>query len=155
MSKWTDTEEWKGLLNGDGCPICQRGGKPTNIIAELKASYLVAGDEAVLKGACALFFKRHAVELYELSPEEAADFIGDVRRVAKIVQELTGAVKINYEIHGNTIPHLHMHLFPRYRGDAFENQPINPRLASPEIYAPGEFAALIAAIQEALGRTEE
>jgi diadenosine tetraphosphate (Ap4A) HIT family hydrolase len=22
-------------------------------------------------------------------------------------------VKLNYEIHGNTIPHLHMHLYPR------------------------------------------
>lgn len=150
MSRWTEAEEWNGLLSGEGCPICRRGGKPTNIIAELKACYLVAGEEAVLKGSCALFFKRHAVELYELTPEEAADFIAEVQRVAKIVQELTGAVKMNYEIHGNTIPHLHLHLFPRYRGDAFENQPINPRLASAEIYAPGEFAALVKAIQSAL-----
>jgi diadenosine tetraphosphate (Ap4A) HIT family hydrolase len=155
MSKWTDEQEWQRLLSGEDCPICRRGGKPTNIIAELKACYLVAGDEAVLKGSCALFFKRHAVELYELSAAEAADFIADVQRVAKIVQELTGAVKMNYEIHGNTIPHLHVHLFPRYRGDAFENQPINPRLASPEIYAPGEFAALVDAIQAALGEIED
>jgi len=33
--------------------------------------------------------------------------------------------KLNYEIHGNTIPHLHMHLFPRFDGDPFEGRPID------------------------------
>jgi hypothetical protein len=33
--------------------------------------------------------------------------------------------KMNYEIHGNTIPHLHMHLFPRFDGDPFEGGPID------------------------------
>jgi diadenosine tetraphosphate (Ap4A) HIT family hydrolase len=32
---------------------------------------------------------------------------------------------MNYEIHGNTIRLLHMHLFPRFDGDPFEGQPIN------------------------------
>jgi diadenosine tetraphosphate (Ap4A) HIT family hydrolase len=32
---------------------------------------------------------------------------------------------MNYEIHGNTIPHLHVHLFLRYKGDPFEGGPIN------------------------------
>ena len=52
----------------------------------------------------------------------------DLQRVSEVVQEITGAVKLIYEIHGNTIPHLHVHLFPRYKGDLFENRPINPRL---------------------------
>lgn len=34
---------------------------------------------------------------------------------------------MNYEIHGNTIPHLHMHLFPRFDGDPFEGRPIDGR----------------------------
>jgi diadenosine tetraphosphate (Ap4A) HIT family hydrolase len=44
----------------------------------------------------------------------------DIQRVAKVLQVITGAVKLNYEIHGNTIPHLHLHLLPRYREDPFE-----------------------------------
>jgi diadenosine tetraphosphate (Ap4A) HIT family hydrolase len=32
---------------------------------------------------------------------------------------------MNYEIHGNSIRHLHMHLFPRHDGDPFEGQPID------------------------------
>lgn len=93
-----------------------------------------------MKGYCFLLYKRHAVELYELSPEEANAFMRDAQRTAKAVHEITGAVKLNYEIHGNTIPHLHLHLFPRYIGDPFENQPINPRIVKNPVYAPGEFA---------------
>ena len=63
----------------------------------------------------------------------------DARKVSRAIACVTGAVKMNYEIHGNSIPHLHMHFFPRYRGDQFEGQPINPRLVVQPIYAPGQF----------------
>jgi diadenosine tetraphosphate (Ap4A) HIT family hydrolase len=92
-----------------------------------------------MRGYCCLVLRRHAVELYELSPDEASALIHDVQRVAEAVQKITGAIKLNYEIHGNTIPHLHVHLFPRYKGDPFENGPIDARLIRESPYAAGEF----------------
>jgi hypothetical protein len=44
-----------------------------------------------------------------------------------------------HEIHGNTLPHLHVHLFPRYNGDPFEDGPFNPSLIRESPYGPGEF----------------
>lgn len=151
MSKWTNPEEWRRLLSGESCPIC-RDGKPFHIIAELEASYLTASDGATTKGNCTLFLKRHAVELYELSPPEAAAYMRDVQRASKAIHEVTGAVKMNYEIHGNTIPHLHMHLYPRYVGDPFEGQPINPRIVQSSVYAPGEFVDFVAQVQQRLSQ---
>jgi diadenosine tetraphosphate (Ap4A) HIT family hydrolase len=52
----------------------------------------------------------------------------DIQRVSRALQAVTGAIKMNYEIHGNTIPHLHVHFFPRYEGDPFEGKPIEPRV---------------------------
>jgi len=52
-------------------------------------------------------------------------------------------VKINYEIHGNSIPHLHMHFFPRYRGDQFEGGSINPKLTVQPVYSAGEFDTIL------------
>jgi diadenosine tetraphosphate (Ap4A) HIT family hydrolase len=58
---------------------------------------------------------------------------------------------MNYEIHGNSIPHLHMHFFPRYRGDHFEGRPIDPRMVVQPVYGSGEFGELRRAILTALG----
>jgi diadenosine tetraphosphate (Ap4A) HIT family hydrolase len=149
VSKWSNSEEWARLRSAETCPVCLRG-RPSDIIAELDASFLMAGEDAPLKGYCFLLLNRHAVELYELAPEEANAFIRDVQRAAQAVHEITGAVKLNYEIHGNTIPHLHLHLFPRYVGDAFEHQPINPRIVKTPVYAPGEFAEFAARLRAAV-----
>jgi diadenosine tetraphosphate (Ap4A) HIT family hydrolase len=127
MSRWADPEEWARLVTPEGCPICTGGG-PTHIVAELEVSWLTMGDEpGPLPGSCALFLRRHAVELHDLEPDEACAYMRDIQRVSRAVKAATGAVKMNYEIHGNTIPHLHTHFFPRYPGDPFEGQPINPR----------------------------
>ena len=81
-----------------------------------------------LPGTCALFLRRHAIELHDLTEEEGAAWMRDIQRLSRVLATASGATKMNYEVHGNTIPHLHMHFFPRYAGDPFENQPINPRL---------------------------
>jgi len=47
--------------------------------------------------------------------------------VAKALSDLLSPVKMNYEIHGNTIPHLHVHLYPRFSDDPFVGGPIDPR----------------------------
>ena len=138
MSSWIDPALWQRLLLPDGCPICTRGA-PYHVIAELEASWLTMGeDPAVLPGTCALFLRRHAIELYELPADEAGAYMRDLQRVSRALHEATGAVKINYEIHGNTIPHLHTHLFPRYVGDPFEGKPIEPRTPAGAFAAPVE-----------------
>jgi diadenosine tetraphosphate (Ap4A) HIT family hydrolase len=148
MSKW-NALEWEGLLNGSACPIC-RDGKPYGIVAELPTSYLTSSPHGATRGNCTLFLKRHAVELYELSADEAFAFMRDLQSAAEVIQRITGAVKMNYEIHGNTIPHLHLHLYPRFRGDPFENGPINPRLVQESPYEAGEFEAFVQKLQAGL-----
>lgn len=137
MSKWK-SPEWEALYSGEVCPIC-RPGQPLGIVTELNATYLTSSADSPMRGYCCLVLKRHAVELHDLSADEGALFMRELQRVAEAVHTITGAVKLNYEIHGNTIPHLHVHLFPRYRGDPFEDGPIEPRLIRESPYKTGEF----------------
>jgi diadenosine tetraphosphate (Ap4A) HIT family hydrolase len=141
MSQWTDAERWEQLVRGEGCPICRAGG-PLHLLAELEVTQLSMGEDGPMRGYCCLFLKRHAVELHDLGDAEGAAFMRDVQRVSRALKEATGAVKLNYEVHGNTLPHLHVHFFPRSRGDAFEGGPINPRAVKGPVYAPGELAVL-------------
>lgn len=141
MSVWRDPALWAAVRTPAGCPICRRGA-PLDVVAELDASWVTMGEAAAVRGYVCVVFRRHAVELHDLSVAEGAAFIRDVQRVSAAVAEVTGAVKLNYEIHGNTVPHLHLHIFPRYVGDRFEGRPIDPRTVAGPVYAPGEFAEL-------------
>lgn len=70
--------------------------------------------------------KRHVVEPFEPPPPERAPFWEDKLLAARALARLFRPRKLNYEIHGNTIPHLHVHVYPRYPGDPYEGGPIDP-----------------------------
>lgn len=149
MSLWNDPDLWSALCSGEACPICRQG-EPLDLVKKLEAAWLTMGESAPVRGYVCLVSQIHAVELHDLHEAASCAFMRDARRVSKAVASVTGAVKMNYEIHGNSIPHLHMHLFPRYRGDQFEGQPINPRVAVQPVYAPGEFERIRSALFIAL-----
>jgi diadenosine tetraphosphate (Ap4A) HIT family hydrolase len=94
------------------CPICDRG-EPLGIVAELKSTWVTTDPEAEVPGYVCVVSKRHVVEPYELPPDELDAFWRESMLVARAVADLLRPSKMNYEIHGNTIPHLHMHLYPR------------------------------------------
>lgn len=97
--------------------------------------------------------KRHAVELHDLGDAEAASLMSDMRRVSRALQTVTGAVKINVDIHGNTLPHLHVHFFPRYIGDPYEDGPIDfCRTEDNEefTYRPGELRRFVECLRSAV-----
>ena len=149
MSAWRDPDTGAAVRTPEGCPICRRG-TPLDVIAELDATWVTMGEAAPMRGYVCVVFRRHAVELHDLSAAEGAAFIHDVQRVSAAVAEATGAVKLNYEIHGNTLPHLHLHLFPRYAGDPFEGRPIDVGSVRGAVYGPGEFEEVRRAVLVAI-----
>lgn len=138
-------------VRGEECPIC-RSVAAEAAVAELEVSRLMMSENARVRGYAWLPFRRHVVELHELTEPEGAAFMRDIRRASRAIGAATGAVKLNYEIHGNTVPHLHLHIFPRYVGDPFEGGPINPRAVRGPVYGPGEFEAIRGRVVEELAR---
>ncbi len=139
MSRWTDPEGWRKLRSGE----CR------GTIAELEVSYLTARPDHPVRGYCCLVLKRHAVEVHDLSEYEAESFMRDMRRIGRALGDITGAVKMNLEIHGNAIPHLHAHFYPRYVGDRFEGGPVDPRV-EPVVLDGDEFRDFVAGLRAAL-----
>lgn len=126
----------------ESCPVCLKvPGPPGYVeIKELDYSYVECTKEAQgrLFGKCHLLSKKHSANFYDLSTEDMSNFMRDVQKTAKALHEVTGAVKINYEIHGNTVAHLHAHLFPRYLDDDFPGSSINYSLTEPSPYESEE-----------------
>ncbi len=159
MSSWNDSAKWRRYLSREGCLVCNQTPDtrpPTErSIADLRVSRLIADSNTCLKGYCCLVLKPHVIEIYELSAEDAAAFMRDVTVASLALKKVTATVKINYEIHGNTIPHMHMHLYPRQMGDPFENGPVDWRRRTPKLYQDGEFEAFIERMKAAILEVEQ
>ena len=93
----------------------------------MSASWVTAPAAAPLPGYACVVAKTHAVEPYDLEVSERKVFWEDCLLVARALADLFKPTKMNYEIHGNTVPHLHMHLYPRYQGDPYQGGPIDNR----------------------------
>ena len=60
---------------------------------------------------------RHVAEPTELTADEAGAYWAEVLTVARALQAHLNPVKTNYNVLGNSVPHLHTHIVPRYADD--------------------------------------
>lgn len=82
-------------------------------ICTLKASRVFFFRDQKNPGRCVVVCRDHKTELFQLTPDQRADFTDDVALVAQTVYELYGAQKINYATYGDLVPHLHVHVVPK------------------------------------------
>ena len=108
--------------SGEGCPSCAEG-RPERTRAGVRFfegaccdAYLVRAD--IQRGlTVAVFRGRHVVEPTELSDREAAGYGREVLAVGRAIERAFSPVKLNYDLLGNSLPHLHTHIVPRYADD--------------------------------------
>ena len=60
---------------------------------------------------------RHVAEPTELNDEEAHGYWRDLLTVGRTLEDVLRPVKTNYNVLGNSVPHLHTHIVPRYADD--------------------------------------
>ncbi len=125
---------------GDDCPMCPDA-EGDDTVATLPSGRVHLQNDANYRGYCTLVFRRHAIELHDLSRDERAQWIEDVARIGAAVSRLCQPAKLNVVMLGNQVPHLHCHVMPRYPDDpewghppAFR-RPRDRRLLPPEEYA--------------------
>jgi diadenosine tetraphosphate (Ap4A) HIT family hydrolase len=143
--KWRSPEEWAGLKAGIGCPFCDRLEAEENgfshLVAVLGQSVVRLPKNQHMRGWTTVVLRRHANELFELSPAERAGFWDDVSRVAQALDTIHKPAKINYCIWGNIVPHVHCHLFVR----TFQDDPGKPidQNAQEVFLTPAEYQEMI------------
>jgi len=74
--------------------------------------------EDVQRGYSVVIWRgRHVSEPTELSAEEATQYWLELIEVGRRLERRLQPVKLNYDILGNSLPHLHTHVIPRYADD--------------------------------------
>lgn len=89
-------------------------------ICDLDASKVYLFREQSHRGRVIVASRYHVSEMVELSEEQRNAFFQDVNHVASAIHKAFSPDKVNYGAYGDTGHHLHFHLVPKYREDAFE-----------------------------------
>ncbi len=133
-------DRWDALVRGETCPACVEVAGPGQdnsegyFVTDLRVSRLRLQREQHVPGWCVLLLRRHVREPHELPVAERIAFFEDMVRVGRALEQVYAALKINYSILGNIVPHVHAHIQPRFHGDPYPGGTVNP--------PPGQAVAL-------------
>jgi diadenosine tetraphosphate (Ap4A) HIT family hydrolase len=151
-------------MTDPSCPLCavaaaletretfvSPDGHTARRVGLLPTSVAILGEDQFYQGYTVVIAKRHATELYHLSDADSTAFYQDMLRVARAVDRAFSPRKMNYELLGNTVAHLHWHLFPRHAGDPNPSRPTWEHAHEPTLLDDARYAATIEAIRRHLG----
>jgi diadenosine tetraphosphate (Ap4A) HIT family hydrolase len=115
-------QSFYALRRGEGCPMCLEG-RPDEtrygvriFSGEVSDAYLQRAG--IQRGYTVVIWRgRHVAEPTELINDEGMRYWLELMQVGRALEAHLDPVKMNYDILGNSLPHLHTHVIPRYADD--------------------------------------
>lgn len=104
------------------CPFCKL---ERELILESKLSFAIYDGFPVNNGHTLIVSKRHIANYFDLTKEEQKDCFTLLNKLKELIQSKYNPDGFNVGINinksaGQTIPHVHIHVIPRYQGDVVE-----------------------------------
>jgi diadenosine tetraphosphate (Ap4A) HIT family hydrolase len=115
--------DWDERKRGKDCPMCAEGRPEDNgfgpriFTGRCSDAYLQRRDVGQPGYTVAIWRGRHVADPTELTDDEARIYFAEVLRVGRAIDAHYHPLKLNFDILGNTVPHLHTHILPRYADD--------------------------------------
>lgn len=111
-------------MKRDDCIFCRiaNGEIPSKTLYEDEDFRVILDLGPATKGHALILPKEHAANLYDLPEETAAAAMRLAKRMAAVLRDKLhcdglNLVQNNGEAAGQTVPHFHLHLIPRYQND--------------------------------------
>ena len=134
------------------CPMCRRWDDDSDLrVAELEHSFVVLNRDQFFPGYTLLFTKQHVTELFHLDMAVRSGLMEEVSRVAEALFTLFQPDKMNYELLGNMVPHIHWHLVPRRSDEPLWPRPIWSEAHDELLLSPQAYRERIGLIRQVLG----
>lgn len=105
-------------FNND-CFYCVKDSRLTDImikVCDLEVSTLYLFKEQTYRGRLLVAYNDHESEICDLTDAQRNALMKDVATAAKAMHKAFNPAKVNYGAYGDTMPHLHFHLVPKYEG---------------------------------------
>jgi diadenosine tetraphosphate (Ap4A) HIT family hydrolase len=110
------------------CDLCARNaaierGEDEHAVARLTTGYVKLMPNQYFGGSTFFQAKTCVAELHQLPRSERARFLHEMVEVSTAIMRAFAPRKLNYELLGNSCPHLHWFLIPRYDTDSHPRGP--------------------------------
>ncbi len=111
------------------CSVCDTNalierGEDAHAVARLATGYVRLIPNQYFVGSTYFQSKTCVTELHELDAAQRAEYQREMVEVTSAMWRAFAPRKLNYELLGNTCPHLHWFLTPRYPSDPHPRGPI-------------------------------
>jgi ATP adenylyltransferase len=136
------------------CLYCRRDHRLQDLmieVAPLRVSTVYLFREQTHRGRCVVAYQEHVNELFELGNYDLGEFMRDVAQTAKAIKAAFAPNKINYGAYSDKLPHLHMHLVPKYEGGVAWGAPFEMMPANKKLLSEAENLSLVTTIKAHLG----
>jgi diadenosine tetraphosphate (Ap4A) HIT family hydrolase len=103
------------------CVLCKDELKPEEgqLIWRGDDCRVILVNDPDLPGFCRVIWNHHVAEMTDLSYGEREHLMTLVFSVEEAVRHVMNPDKVNVAALGNMIPHIHWHVIPRFKDDAF------------------------------------
>ena len=105
----------------ENCPFCKMDSE-RDLIMESDTVFAIFDKYPVSKGHALIIPKRHCANYFDLTVEEQVKCLDLLNQVQKLISAQFKPDGFNIGVNvndagGQTVPHVHIHLIPRYNGD--------------------------------------
>ena len=104
------------------CPLCDKLTRlrelpGDDVVWQFPHSVALLGPWQYHTGYCVLVSRIHATDLHHLPADVRPAFLDEMVNLTQAIDTTFQPRKMNCELLGNQVPHLHWHLFPRRHDD--------------------------------------
>src|SRR6476620_5763738 len=106
------------MVRGDDCPLCAElaSDEVANAygytVADLTRSRLRLAANQWVPGYCILISHVHVREPFELDATDRHAYFDDLMVVGRAIERVYTPIKLNFQLLGHAVPHLHCHITP-------------------------------------------
>jgi diadenosine tetraphosphate (Ap4A) HIT family hydrolase len=103
------------------CALCKDELKPEEgqLIWQGDEARIILVNDPDLPGFCRVVWNRHVAEMTDLTYGEREHLMTLVFAVEEAMRHVMHPDKVNIAALGNMVPHIHWHVIPRFKDDAF------------------------------------
>ena len=136
------------------CFYCENGEKLNSLmipVCEMEYANIYLNRDQKHRGRLVVVLKGHKTEYFQLTREENQGYFRELAIGAKAVSRLYHPDKINYATYGDGVPHVHVHVVPKYKDGLNWGEPFDDSL--PKVFLTEEaYSAMVLEIQKEIGR---